>query len=141
LDHACQQGVIVVAAAGNQGTLGSTAITRHPWVTPVVACDARGRPLGLSNLGSSIGRRGLSVPGEEITSLGAAGEPVTFGGTSAATPFVTGAVALLWSEFPAATAGQLKFALSSGVRRNSVVPPMLDAGRAFRALVGAAPKR
>src|SRR5262245_10213827 len=81
LDHACRQGVIVVAAAGNEGTLGSTAITRHPWVTPVVACDARGRPLSISNLGHSIGRSGLSVPGEEITSLGAVGEPVTFGGT------------------------------------------------------------
>ena len=45
LDHAARQGVIVVAAAGNQGTLGSSAITRHPWVIPVVACDLRGRPI------------------------------------------------------------------------------------------------
>ena len=29
-DHAARRGVIVVVAAGNQGTLGSTAITRHP---------------------------------------------------------------------------------------------------------------
>ena len=40
-----RRGVIVVAAAGNQGTLGSSAITRHPWVIPVVACDLRGRPM------------------------------------------------------------------------------------------------
>ena len=50
----------MVAAAGNQGTLGSSAITRHPWVIPVVACDLRGRPMNESNLGSSIGRRGLT---------------------------------------------------------------------------------
>ena len=39
LNQAVKRGVIVVAAAGNQGTLGSSAITRHPWVIPVVACD------------------------------------------------------------------------------------------------------
>src|SRR5438067_1949350 len=77
LDHAAKRGVIVVAAAGNQGTLGSSTITRHPWVIPVIACDLRGRPLGYSNLGSSIGRRGLSAPGDGITSLGVNGRPPT----------------------------------------------------------------
>ena len=100
LDQAARRGVIVVAAAGNQGTLGSTAITCHPWVIPVVGYDLQGRPMNHSNLGSSIGRRGLGAPGDRITSLGAEGEPLTFGGTSAAAPFVTGAIALLWSEFP-----------------------------------------
>ncbi len=74
LDQAARRGVIVVAAAGNQGTLGSTAITRHPWVIPVVAYDLQGRPMNDSNLGSSIGRRGLGAPGDAITSLGAEGQ-------------------------------------------------------------------
>jgi len=59
LDYAARLGVIVVAAAGNQGALGSSAITRHPWVIPVAACDLRGGPVGQTNLGSSVGRRGL----------------------------------------------------------------------------------
>jgi subtilisin family serine protease len=42
LDHAARKGVVVIAAAGNQGTLCSSAITRHPWVIPVVAYDLRG---------------------------------------------------------------------------------------------------
>ena len=74
LNHALVRGVLIVAAAGNQGTLGSSAITRHPWVIPVVACDMRGRPLNESNLGGSIGRRGLSAPGDGITSLGSDGK-------------------------------------------------------------------
>jgi len=134
LDHAARRGVITAAAAGNQGAIGSTAITRHPWVIPVVACDVRGKPMSQSNLGGSIGRRGLSAPGDNITSLGTDGRPLAFGGTSAATPFVTGAIALLWSEFPAATAAQVKFAVTqaSTPRRTTVVPPLLDAWAAYQ---------
>jgi subtilisin family serine protease len=138
LDYAARRRVIAVAAAGNQGTLGSSVITRHPWVIPVSACDLRGRPVSQSNLGSSIGRRGLSAPGEDITSLGADNKPLTFGGTSAATPFVTGAVALLWSEFPGATAAEVKFAVTQAYAppRRIVVPPLLDALRAYQAMEG-----
>src|SRR5574341_1617138 len=69
LDYASRHNVIVVAAAGNQGTVGGSIVTRHPAVIPVVACDLRGRPLGVSNLGHAIGWRGLMAPGERITSL------------------------------------------------------------------------
>ena len=34
LDYAARRGALVVAAAGDQGTLGSSAITRHPWAVP-----------------------------------------------------------------------------------------------------------
>jgi subtilisin family serine protease len=136
LYYAAKRGVIVVAAAGNQGTLGSTAITCHPWVIPVVAYDLQGRPMDQSNLGSSIGRRGVGAPGDRITSLGAEGRAVTLGGTSTATPFVTGAIALLWSEFPTATATQVKSAVIQTYtsRRTTVVPPLLNAWAAYRVL-------
>ena len=136
LDYAARRGVIIVAAAGNQGTLGSSVITRHPGVIPVVACDLQGKPISLSNLGRSIGRRGLSAPGENITSLGAEGKPLSLGGTSAAAPFVTGAIALLWSEFPAATGAEIKLAVTQayGPRRTTVVPPLLDAWAAYQVM-------
>lgn len=138
LDYALKRGVIVVAAAGNQGTLGSSAITRHQWVISVVSCDLRGRPMNDSNLGSSIGRWGLSAPGDGITSLGAEGQTLTLGGTSVSVPFVTGTVALLWSEFPAATAADIKLAITqSPGRRASVVPPLLDAEAAYQILLTA----
>jgi subtilisin family serine protease len=78
----------------------------------------------------------LSAPGDGITSLGSNGQSLTLGGTSVAAPFVTGAIALLWSEFPSATAAQIKFALShaSAPRRASVVPPLLDAATACQIL-------
>jgi len=136
LDYAASRGAIPAVAAGNQGALGSSAMTRHPWVIPVAACDLQGRPLNESNLGRSIGRRGLRAPGEGITSLGANGKPLTLGGTSAATPFVTGTIALLWSAFPAATAAEVRFALTQARRRNTVVPPLLDAWAAYQVMMG-----
>ena len=136
LDYAASHDVIVVAAAGNQGTVGSSAITRHPAVIPVAACDLQGRPLSQSNLGSSIGRRGLMAPGEGVTSLGTDGKPNTFAGTSAAAPFVTGTIALLWSEFPRARASQIRLAVAQtgSARRRAIVPPLLDAWAAYQTL-------
>jgi subtilisin family serine protease len=135
LDQSVRRGVIVVAAAGNQGTLGSSTITRHPWVIPVVACDLRGQPIRESNLGRSIGRRGLTAPGDGITSLGPDGGSLTLGGTSVAVPFVTGAIALLSSEFPSVSAAEIRLAVTrASVRRASVVPPLLDASAAYHEL-------
>jgi subtilisin family serine protease len=134
LDHAAERSVVVVAAAGNQGTVGSSAITRHPWVIPVTSYDLRGIPLGHSNLGGSIGRQGLGAPGSNVTSLGVDGRPLTLTGTSVAAPFVTGAIALLCSEFPAATGGEIRHAVAkaSAGRRKSIVPPLLNAWEAYR---------
>jgi subtilisin family serine protease len=139
LDFTASRSAITVAAAGNQGTVGSSAITRHPWVIPVAGCSLNGQPLSESNYGSSIGRRGLCAPGEQVVSLGSDGQPRQFGGTSAAAPFVTGTIALLWSQFPSATASQIKSALlhAGGNRRNTVVPPILDAAAAYQAMATA----
>ena len=138
LDHALRRGVITVAAAGNDGSFAGSTIVRHPSVIPVAACDRLGRPLGRSNLSLSIARRGLSAPGDRVTSLGAPGREVTMSGTSAAAPFVTGAIALLWSEFPEARAADIRFVLTeSRTRRTTVVPPLLDAWGAYRMLLGA----
>lgn len=136
LNHAARQGAIVVVAAGNQASLGSTALTRHPWVLPVAAYGFQGQPLTHTNLGNSIGRRGVGAPGEGVTSLGTDGKPLSLVGTSAAAPFVTGAIALLWSEFPDASATDLKFAITQSHlrRRATVVPPLLDAWASYQYL-------
>jgi subtilisin family serine protease len=136
LDYAASRGVIVVAAAGNQGLVGSSVIIRHPAVIPVAACNLQGRPLSESNLGRAIGRRGLMAPGMGITSLGTNGRPQISGGTSAAAPFVTGTIALLWSEFPRADTTLIRLAVLQAwsARRRTIVPPLLDAWAAYQTL-------
>jgi subtilisin family serine protease len=144
LDRAMRQQVIVVAAAGNQSTVGSTAITRHPWVVPVVACDASGRPIPESNLGRSIARGGVRAPGEGITGVGPEGRVMTFRGTSVAVPFVTGAAALLISAFPGLSGARVRAALTGSKERQqttSLLPPVLDATAAYLELVASIAKR
>jgi subtilisin family serine protease len=143
LDHGARRGVVIVAAAGNQGTVSSTVITGHPWVIPVAACDLRGKPLNESNLGHSIGRHGLLAPGEQITSLGSEGQPLMLGGTSAAASLVTGTIALVWSQFPSKSGAQLRFAFMhahAGMHTN-VTPPLLNAWAAYQALLATHSRR
>lgn len=73
-----------------------------------------------------------------VMSLGMRGQVLPFGGTSAAAAVVTGATALIWSELPKTAPGELIAALKGGSsRRTSVVPPRMDAWRAFESLLAA----
>ncbi len=135
LDYAAEEEVIVAAAAGNQGIIGGTALTRHPWVLPVAACDARGRFAPYSNITGSIRRNGLMAPGDRVTGLATHGPSVRFCGTSTAVPFVTGTLALLWSECPSLSASDLLTVLADPykpARRGG--PPLLNAWRAYQTI-------
>ncbi len=141
LDRAARRGTLIVVAAGNDGIVGGLALTRHPWVLPVAACTTSGAPSAYSSFGVGIGRRGLSAPGDRITSFAPPDGIATWSGTSAATPFVTGAAALLWSALPAISVDALRHALLATGQgpRTTVVPPRLDAWAAYVALHGAQP--
>jgi subtilisin family serine protease len=137
LDHAMRQGVIAVAAAGNESSLSSSSVTRHAWTLPVSACDANGRQSTESNLGRSIGSHGVMAPGFALD------ESFTtpFRGTSIAAAFTTGVVALLWSLFPSATAHAVRAALRPFGPAMQIVPPLLDAAASLSALADSFPER
>jgi subtilisin family serine protease len=137
-DYACRNNVILVAAAGNQGNIGSISLINHQWITPVVACDVNSQFSPMSNYGSSIGNRGLMAPGVDITSISSEGQYTQMSGTSVACPFVSGTVALLWSLFPDTKAAQILYAIrkaaSTNTKKRSIIPPLLDAEKAWTLL-------
>lgn len=142
LDRAASRGVLVVAAAGNQGAIAGSALTRHPWVIPVVACDHRGLPLPHATVGFGIARRGLTAPGSGITSLAPDGHTATASGSSVAAPFVTGALALLLSLLPGVEPVRVRAALCGATRpRKTIIPPLLDAWAAYVSLAAKLPHR
>lgn len=134
--YAVQRGVILVVASGNQGRIGYNPLLVHPWVIPVTGCDERGSLSRESNLAPSVGKRGLMAPGRNITSTSPGGQYVQISGTSVAVPFVTGTIALLWSEFPQATAAEIRHAVLRGAtaRRGTITPPLLNAEAAWKLL-------
>lgn len=130
------KGTLVIAAAGNDAVLGSSPLTAHPWVVPVVATGADRRPLPSANLSARMGHRGLSAPGTPLRSLGPEPGGQVMSGSSVAAAIVTGTAALLWSIRPTMSAANLRSILvdAGRPRRNGLVPPFLDADRAWRRL-------
>jgi subtilisin family serine protease len=143
LDYCLKRNVIIVAASGNHGGIGSSSITRHHCVIPVVGYDMSKRPMNEANTGRSIGLRGIGAPGRGITSLGTTTKTLTLSGTSAAAPFVTGVIALLWSIFPEATTTELRAVLRQSVsaRRYTLMPPLMDAWAAYKLMLTSRGKR
>jgi subtilisin family serine protease len=130
LDHAASRGVLVVGAMGNRGRLGSSVLTRHPWVIPVVACELSGSPARYSNLSRSSAHHGLRAPGEGVTGPAAHGGFVALTGSSVAALLVTGAIALVWSVHRRAAPHVIRTAILGSARPSGIVPPLLDAWEA-----------
>jgi hypothetical protein len=118
VQQAGAQGVLFVAAAGNDGQ-NTDASPEYPAdfnlpnVISVAATDRNDQLADFSNFGrSSVG---LGAPGDEIYSTVPPGTDrsryTSFSGTSMATPFVSGAAALYLSTHPQATAGQVRAAI------------------------------
>jgi len=103
VQYAQQKGVTLVAAVGNDAQNQIIYPARYPGVVAVGGIDAAGRHLEFSNSGSEVM---LSAPGYGIYSAWSDNQMVSFSGTSAAVPFVTGAIASILSENSQITAAQ-----------------------------------
>ena len=90
-------GVLIVAAAGNEGCQCLHVPAATSPTLAVGAMDAQGWPLDFSNWGEAYQTQGILAPGEHIVGAVPGGGVTTRSGTSFATPIVSGIVALLLS--------------------------------------------
>ena len=95
VNYALSANVAVVAASGNDQAAQLVWPAAYPGVVSVGATDALGKQALFSNSGASLQ---LTAPGCAITTVGAGGARVSFSGTSASAPVVSGSIAALLSS-------------------------------------------
>ena len=122
VDYATQKGVAVVASTGNDSIDSVSYPARYPGVLAVTAVDANSRHMFFANRGPEVD---LAAPGLGVNAAWSDKHIVSFSGTSAATPFVAGALAALISQTPQLSADEAQAILSR--YSDDVGPPARDA--------------
>ena len=98
LTYCEKQGVLVVAAAGNNGCECLHVPASIASVLAVGASDPQtGKPLSFSNWGTAYRKNAILAPGKDVPGAQAGGGVAPQTGTSFAAPIVTGVAALLMS--------------------------------------------
>src|SRR3954471_2562066 len=110
--YAGGNGVLLVAAAGNDGDATLNYPAAYPDVVSVAATDNNDRRASFSNANSDVE---IAAPGVDVESTYTGGLYMTLSGTSMATPHVAGVAAVIADLNPAANAATLRSKLDAAV--------------------------
>lgn len=114
------QGVLLIAAAGNSGSANSTtdALSYPASYNAVVSVAALDSSKSLASFSQKNSQVEIAAPGVDVLSTypegtGSQGNYGTMSGTSMASPHVAGVAALVWSHHPTCSAQQIRDALNA----------------------------
>ncbi|HUP70132.1 MAG TPA: S8 family serine peptidase [Acidimicrobiales bacterium] len=110
LAEASKAGVLLVAAAGNDGDSTANYPAYHPDVVSVAATDRNDKSAWFSNCNSDVE---VAAPGVDIWSTTPGNTYATLDGTSMATPHASGVAAMIWWKNPTWSAAQVRNQLNS----------------------------
>ena len=99
------QGVLIVAAAGNDGNTALSYPASYPSVMSVAAVDSSMNKASYSQYNAQVE---IAAPGSSVKSTIPGNSYATWSGTSMATPHVAGVAALVWSYFPTCSNNQIR---------------------------------
>ncbi|MGE6630881.1 S8 family serine peptidase [Bacillus sp. NPDC077027] len=109
VDQANARGVVVVAAAGNSGSFGSTSTVGYPAKYDSTIAVANVNSNNVRNSSSSAGPElNVSAPGTSVLSTVPSSGYTSYTGTSMASPHVAGAAALILSKYPNLSTTQVR---------------------------------
>jgi serine protease len=103
-------GILLVAAAGNSGTTSFSFPASYASVISVAAVDSNKQHASFSQRNSQVE---LAAPGVGVLSTIPENRYGTMSGTSMATPHVSGVAALVWGAAPQLTAQELRTVLQA----------------------------
>lgn len=105
VNYATSQGVLVIAATGNNGSGSVGYPARYANAMAVGATDQNNRRANFSQYGTGID---IVAPGVNVQSTYPGNRYVSMNGTSMATPHVAGAAALVKQRYPSWNATQIR---------------------------------
>ena len=106
-------GVLLIAAAGNDGNASFSYPASYSYVMSVAANDRNEGHATFSQFNSQVS---ISGSGVSVQSTTPNGNYAFFSGTSMATPHVSGVAALVWSHFDSLTGEQIRKALEQNAK-------------------------
>lgn len=113
---ASDKGILIVAAAGNQGKSGTDTVEYPAAFSEVIAVgsvDAQGEVSDFSAKGEELE---VVAPGEAVRVTGAFGADMVVSGTSMAAPHVTAVASLLWGKNLSKSANFIRTLLDESAR-------------------------
>ncbi|HET6253358.1 MAG TPA: S8 family serine peptidase [Puia sp.] len=136
---AAARNCLLIAAAGNESEreLGLVAAVNHPANCPsIMAVGGLTATLEVAEYscagtGEGVGQVDIAAPGDNILSAKPNGGYRRQSGTSMATAFVSGLAALLWEQYPKASAGEIWAKLVQQARRLALPASDVGAGLGY----------